>query len=196
MLTCVVLILMVCVSVYCMLMSDLYTGRAWGSLAAANTLLLVVPAARNSILAMGLGMPFDQVVVFHRFFGRFAVLCVLIHALYYVFAYNRSPWIYMTGMGGLACGVVIYITSMNYVRRQFFNIFYWSHYSFVLYLILAWNHVPQTKPFIMMAVILYGADKALRWLWMWWPRKTTVFRLKIDNVVQVRNMICVHDHGT
>jgi hypothetical protein len=42
-------------------------GRGLGSLAAANAGLLVVPATRNSALTWLLGLPFDRVVVYHRY---------------------------------------------------------------------------------------------------------------------------------
>ena len=41
-------------------------GRGWGSLAAANTMLLIISATRNSILSFALRWPFDHVVVYHR----------------------------------------------------------------------------------------------------------------------------------
>jgi hypothetical protein len=169
------------VVVVCMVIS----GASLGSLAACNTMLLVIPASRNSILALGLGMPFDQVVVYHRAIGRVAVLLVIVHGLYYIDKRSSSRFAYDTGMGALACGVFIYLTSLNWVRRNLFNVFYWSHYTFVIFLALAYVHVANTKPFIIVGVVLYVVDKLLRCLWMFWPRRATVFKLKSKDVVQV-----------
>lgn len=148
-------------------------------------MILVIPASRNSILALGLGMPFDHVVVYHRVIGRVAVLLVIIHGIYYIDMRNSASFAYDTGMGALGCGLFIYLTSLNWVRRNLFNVFYWSHYIFVAFLALAYVHVASTKPFIVVAVVLYVIDKVLRCVWMFWPRRTTVFKLKSKDVVQV-----------
>ena len=41
--------------------------------------VLVMPATRNSVLTWFLGLPFDHVVAYHRFFGRFTMLCATLH---------------------------------------------------------------------------------------------------------------------
>ena len=163
-------------------------GRSWGSLAAFNTALLIVPATRNSILTLGLGIAFDHVVVYHRFLGRFTVLCCLIHFYYFYDAYQDEFFVYMTGFGAMTCAVIIFITSLDYMRRNLFNVFYWSHYAFVGYLTLAYFHCSQAKPFILTGAALYVVDKILRFIWMLWPRNMLVFRNKGESIAQVRNM--------
>lgn len=185
--TVLTVVLYLLLNVLCLLIAPSHNyGASFGSLAVCNTMLLVIPASRNSILALGLGMPFDQVVVYHRVIGRVAVLFVVIHGFYYINSRSLYPNAFDTGIGALVCGLFIYITSLNYVRRNFFNIFYWSHYSFIGFLALAYFHSEPTKPFIIVAVVLYLADKVLRWVWMLWPRRTTTFKLKSESVVQVR----------
>ena len=161
------------------------SGRSWGSLAAFNTAFLIIPATRTSIATLGLQVAFDHVVVYHRFFGRFTLLCCFIHFGYYFFAYSAEPFVFLTGLGALFCGCIIFATSMDYVRRNFFNVFYWSHYSFVGYLTLAYFHCPQTQPFILTAIVIYVGDKLLRMVWMLWPRKTLMFKNKGDSIAQV-----------
>lgn len=150
-------------------------------------MLLVIPASRNSILALGLGVSFDRVVVYHRVFGRFAILFAVIHGLYYLNKRSEYSFAFNTGCGALFCGLIIYVTSLDYIRRHFFNVFYWSHYSFIGFLGLTYVHVEQTKPFILAALSIYGADKLLRWVWMMWAQEATVFKLKSKNIVQVHS---------
>jgi predicted ferric reductase len=161
-------------------------GRGWGSLAVANTMLLVVPACRNSILSMGLNIPFDRIVYLHRFLGRFALFCVLVHGYYYIGVYYTDRYAFVTGVAGLACCSVIFLTSLNFFRREHFNLFFWSHYSFVAYMALVYVHVEQTKPFILAAAALYLVDKLLRCVWMLWPHRTLQFRARTEVVAQVR----------
>jgi NAD(P)H-flavin reductase len=176
------------VNVACLFFSsDDDLGRSWGSLAAANTMLLIVPATRNSILTWGLGLAFDHVVRFHRFCGRFALLCVLVHFLYYAqrWADNATDYVDMTGFIAGAFGLVIFLTSLNYCRRRHFNLFFWSHYSFVGYFVAAYMHVPQTRPFLLVGIGLYLLDKLLRVVWTGCPRRTLLFRNRGADLAQV-----------
>ena len=160
-------------------------GRSAGSLAAFNSALLIVPATRNSILTLGLALPFDHVIVYHRFFGRFTILCVVSHFYFFIFSYDIEPFIYFTGLGAMLCGFIIMFSSLDYVRRKYFNIFYWSHYAFVGYFVLAYFHVSATRPYILVGAALYLVDKLLRMLWMLWPRTMTVFANKGDSIAHV-----------
>ena len=82
------------------LSADPDIGRGAGSLAAYNAMLLVLPATRNSVLTLLLGLPFDHVVVYHRFFGRFTMLCVVVHFGYFFDRFingGLSDQVYVTG---------------------------------------------------------------------------------------------------
>ena len=148
-------------------------------------MLLIVPATRNSILTLGLGIAFDHAVVYHRFFGRFTIMCVVVHAGFFYNAYIDEPFVYFTGIGALFCGLIIMLTSLDYIRRKYFNVFYWSHYAFVGYLTLAYFHCPQAQNYILVGASLYVLDKVLRMLWMLWPRTMTTFTNKGDAIAHV-----------
>jgi hypothetical protein len=149
------------------------------------TLLFFIPATRNSILTLGLGLPFDHVVVYHRFFGRFTFMLISAHFFYFIDYYSIAPFVYLSGLGAMICCLIILLTSLDTIRRKYFNLFYWSHYSFVGYLVLAYYHCTQTKPFILAAVAIYFVDKLLRMVWMAWPVSMTTFKSK-DSVAQVQ----------
>lgn len=179
-------ILYLALNIICLFVApDNNLGRGWGSLAACNVVILTIPACRNSILALGLGLPFDRVVIYHRFVGRFVLLCVIVHMLYYLNGASYNKFAFWTGIGALACCAFIFLTSLNYVRRNHFNVFFWSHYSFIAFLVLVFLHVPQTQPFVIAAVVLYGGDKLLRFLWMAWPNDTVLIKDKGNNVAQI-----------
>jgi hypothetical protein len=77
----------------------------------------------------------------HRWLGRWTVAVSLFHgALYFQFftdnggdAINRildnSEYAY--GAYAALCGVVILLTSLDYVRRNFYEFFYWLHFAFI-----------------------------------------------------------------
>eukprot|EP00808_Paulinella_micropora_P028411 g44266.t1 len=158
-------------------LSEIDYARAWGSLAVGNTAILVVPATRNSLLTWLLGLPFDQVVMYHRFLGRFCLLCVLLHACWFfrrLLRYYLTPTYYW-GFFASLCGLVLFLTSLDIVRRRAFNLFFFSHYVFVGYITFAYLHVPQTAPFLSVAVGLYLLDQVLRVLRTSCPRRTLEF---------------------
>lgn len=94
--------------------------------------------------------------------------------------------LYLNGTLALACGLTIYITSINYIRRKLFNLFFFAHYSFVGYFLFAYLHVPECRPFLLVGTALYALDRVLRVLWTGAPRRTQVFVAKGDNMAQVR----------
>jgi predicted ferric reductase len=141
------------------------------------------------VLTWFLGLPFDHVVAYHRFFGRFTMLAATVHLWYYLqrfIDFGQSDFVFLTGLAAYVSGVVIFITSLNYIRRKHFNAFYFSHYSFLGFYGFAWWHVERTHPFLMMGMALYCLDKGLRMLWAGFPSLSTQFRNKGDGIAQVR----------
>ena len=151
---------------------DLNVG--FGSLAAGNIVFLVVSAIKNSVFTWFLGMAFDQVVVYHQFIGRVTVVTSFIHSCFY---FNRlvefmSDRVYKTGFIALMFGIFITISSINWIRRKYFNAFYWSHVAFVGFVICVYMHAGGARPFVLAAVASYAVDKVLHMVWTQLPRKT------------------------
>lgn len=163
----------------------LSSGRAWGSLAAANMMFIIIPATRNSILTWVLGLPFDHVVLYHRALGRVGLVTVVVHGLMYL-PWSSSSFEYTTGLAAGACGLCLGITSIDYFRRQFFNLFFYTHFLFVPMFVLGYMHVPGGRPFLMTAIVLYGLDRLLRALWTACPRRALVLTTKGDALAQLR----------
>jgi Ferric reductase like transmembrane component/FAD-binding domain/Ferric reductase NAD binding domain len=163
-------------------------ARAFGSLAVGNTMLLIVPATRNSVLTWFLGLPFDHVIIYHRILGRIALVCVVLHFLLFAdkLADHASEPLYFWGILAMCCGLIIAATTLNFVRRKFFNVFFFSHYAFVGYFVFAYLHFYECRIYLLVGAGLYALDRLLRLLWGLCPRKTFVFRNKGDGLAQVR----------
>jgi len=147
-------------------------ARAFGSLSAANMLFMLIPATRNSLLTWFLGLPFDHVILYHRVLGRWAIFTLTLHlALYFPGGFswaNLSPdeaFTYYTGIAAYVCGFLITVTSIEYVRREYFNVFYYAHWLFVPMLVLAFMHHVMAQIFIGLAIALYVLDRGLREMW-------------------------------
>ena len=162
--------------------------RGLGSLAAANTLFLIIPATRNNLLTWALGLPFGHIILYHRFLGRITIGIAFLHgAMYLPHVMVTSAYVkYWTGAGALFCGLIIVATTFDFMRRKHFNLFFYAHYSFLGYFVLAYMHVRQARPFLMAGVGSYVVDKLLRTLWTLVPRKTIVFRPRGEGMAQVQ----------
>lgn len=139
--------------------------------------LFLIQSTRNSVFTWLIGMTFDQALIYHRFIGRLTVVVSMIHAaLHYDQILDKtSEKITVTGLVSLSFGLVIFLTSLNYVRRKLFNVFFWSHFSFIGFIVGMYLHAKGARPFILASVACYGLDKLLGLVWTQLPRKTTSF---------------------
>ena len=80
-----------------------------------------------------------------------------------------------TGLISLSCGLVIFGTSLNFVRRKLFYVFFWSHFAFVGFIVGMYFHAAGARPFIWASLACYGLDKVLALIWTQLPRRTTKF---------------------
>eukprot|EP00978_Attheya_sp_CCMP212_P033940 scaffold139774_cov59-Attheya_sp.AAC.1 len=176
-------------NIVALFISPTYTiDRGLGSLAAANTIFLVISATRNSILTWFLGLAFDHIILYHRFLGRVTISIALLHFFWYFdrFLNHASEFTYWTGLFALLCGLGIVATTANWVRRNKFNAFFWSHYLFIGFFVFACMHVHQARPFLLSAIGFYALDKILRSLWTLLPQHTLVFQNRGDRTAQVQ----------
>jgi hypothetical protein len=78
------------------------------------------------------------VVIYHRLCGRLTVLLAFGHFCFYVILERISDPVIYTGLISLGCGVVIVLSSLNYLRpkvlqfvllepcRWIYRVYYWS----------------------------------------------------------------------
>ena len=139
-------------------------GVGFGSLSAGNTLFTFMTASRNSIFTWMVGIAFDEALVYHRFFGRLMVLLALIYSVFYMndVIEKTSDSVTLTGLVSLGFCLVVALSSINYIRRKHFNLFFWSHYSFVGLLVGLFLHAEAARPFVVASVACYCIDKGFQ----------------------------------
>lgn len=183
----VVCILYLVINVAALLASPMELDVGFGMLSAGNTVFVFLTAARNSILSWLVGVSFEQMLVYHRFVGAVTVLLGFVHTCFYI---NRiiddtSDPVIWTGLVTMGCGVVIVVSSLNVIRRKFFNVFYWSHFSFIGFIVGMYLHAAAARPYLVASIACYVADKGLQMLWKL-PHQTTVFTKVDDRTVHVQ----------
>lgn len=166
-----------------------------GSIAMVNAFFLALPATRNSVIVWLVGIPFDKTIMFHRWLGRWMALLAGAHTLAYLIVWGqqgvnisqslRTPG-NICGIMALLTTVFIIVSSIGWIRRKKFNVFYWLHFSFIALYLFGAFHVPQFVPFSIAVAAFYLFDRVVRLFWGLVPRKTTLLQVKPGNIVQVR----------
>lgn len=169
-------------------------GPSLGYLAVANSLLVAIPATRNSVLTVFLGVPFEKTIQLHRWIGRSIPILVIGHLLVYLdvwksFEVTEQALRVRENQYGIAAGVClgfIFFSSLDYIRRAHFQVFYLSHFAFIAFYILAYSHTYAMGPYALAAVVFYGLDRVIRLLWGSIPRTTTLVQTLSPDLIKVR----------
>ena len=160
---------------------DLQTGIA--SLSIANLIILTIPTT-SWMTWLGLGNNSGSL---HKYIGIWTVILALTHVSYYIptLAFHMKEHVYWTGMGCTSALLILAITSTNYIRKNNFKVFWYGHYASLSGSLLAFMHVQETRPFVVMGFFMM----VLEFGWKFWkkmPQKTMSFESKGENTVQVR----------
>jgi len=157
--------------------SNKKVANSIGMVACGLTFLCIISATRNSVLYWTIKEPFERTVVYHRWLGRFVLGTSLWHAVYYLWVYYerdilKDRVLYKTknllGLVSVICLLIVYLSSINYIRRHYYQLFRWSHYCFIGYVVLGVLHAFQYKYhnfawFMVVAGFFYLLDIALRY---------------------------------
>ena len=102
--------------------------------------MIVVPVTKHSLLLYMFGVPFERAVKYHRMLARIFTLTTVIHLVAVVkktgsfqnaldFHANKVEGVY--GFVAFVFTILIGITAVEDIRRQLWELFYFSHVMFV-----------------------------------------------------------------
>uniref|UniRef100_A0A6M2EKW9 FAD-binding FR-type domain-containing protein n=1 Tax=Populus davidiana TaxID=266767 RepID=A0A6M2EKW9_9ROSI len=154
----------------------LRVATRFGLLAEACLALLLLPILRGLALFQILGIQFEASVRYHIWLGTSMILFATIHGASTLFIWGVSHhiqdemwrWqktgrIYLAGEIALVTGLVIWISSLPQIRRRRFEIFYYTHHLYIVFLIFFLFHVGDRHFYSVFAgIFLFGLDKLLR----------------------------------
>ena len=161
---------------------------------------LVLAQRSHSVVTLLLGLSIDRARKYHRLAGMAAGLAGVLHTVAIVrdpvvqFQYHGSLWRHvwfadwMHGSGTIAftCLVGLVLSSLPFVRRNCFEVFYYLHHVFLVGLLVsAWFHAGPVLPLI--ACGTWGLDRLLCQLQRWWLNPHQAHLRTIgSSVVEVR----------
>ncbi|KND05203.1 uncharacterized protein SPPG_00862 [Spizellomyces punctatus DAOM BR117] len=155
--------------------------------------MLLIPVARNSFLQIFFGISFQHALRFHRWMGYFVFITTTVHLIFYVWSAAADPtstvWNHMfnipggsknrdtamalrwgKGNWGIPFGnasylflIPVILTSLSYVRRKHFNLFYFTHFVVFVSLFFAYLHAPSAFYYTITGLGMYMIDLMFRW---------------------------------
>ncbi|KAL0417185.1 UNVERIFIED_CONTAM: Ferric reduction oxidase 8, mitochondrial [Sesamum latifolium] len=147
-----------------------------GLLAEASLALLLLPVLRGMSVFRLLGVQFEGSVRYHTWLGTAMVLFATLHGAGTFFIWGmkhrmqdemwkwqRKGRINLAGEMALVTALVIWITSLPQIRRNRFNLFYYTHHLYIVFLVLFLFHGGDRHFYMVFpGVFLFALDKLLR----------------------------------
>ncbi|KAF5569481.1 ferric-chelate reductase [Fusarium phyllophilum] len=145
-----------------------YTLYGW--LAIANAGLALLMASRNNIFASLLRIPSPVLLQYHRWIGLATVAHATAHVSFNIQHYIETEQVttsfrnhrIQVGLMAWISLVILFLTALPIVRRRFFEIFYYTHALFFVFVVGALIHASHGPEFMLPGLLLWGIDRAIR----------------------------------
>ncbi|KAI7764106.1 hypothetical protein LZL87_006488 [Fusarium oxysporum] len=145
-----------------------YTLYGW--LAIANAGLALLMASRNNLFASLLRIPSSVLLQYHRWIGFATVAQATAHVSFNIQHYIETKQVttsfgnhrIQVGLMAWIALVIIFLTALPIVRRRFFEVFYYTHALFFIFIIGTLIHASHGPEFMLPGLLLWGIDRAIR----------------------------------
>ncbi|GAQ78997.1 Ferric reductase [Klebsormidium nitens] len=176
-------------------MSELF---GWTAFMLVN--FLFFPVARDSPLLRLIKMPFERAVRYHRWFAFWMLVATLAHTVGYmsywykmgIFNQKSRDWrgydvANLPGYFATAVGLLIGVTSLGYVRRRWFEVFFNVHQLYIVFLLMVFWHVGEKHGlvFTLPGVFLFFFDRMQRVFQSWSYARVLATKTMPDGSIQV-----------
>ncbi|CDP17766.1 unnamed protein product [Coffea canephora] len=152
------------------------TGLRFGFIGQMCLAFLFLPVARGSVLLRYIHIPFEHATRYHVWLGHLTMLLFTLHGLFYVVGWKMQgrlaeeirQWRNIgisnfPGVISLLAGLLMWVTSLPGVRRWNFELFFYTHQLYVVFVVFLAMHVGDFL-FSMAAagIFLFMLDRFLR----------------------------------
>jgi len=174
---------------------DSDVADSFGLVACAYAFMTVIPATRNSVLTVLVEIPFERTIVYHRWIGRFTFLSSATHGIIHGVRWiNEGVLIenlfytqkYLFGFISLMSLTVMYFTSIEYIRRHYYQFFRWIHYLFISFFVFGVLHTTEFLKYAIAAAVFYVLDLSLRYRFGTLTSTSAQVSVLSDNAVRIR----------
>nr|GMD33001.1 ferric reduction oxidase 8, mitochondrial isoform X1 [Ipomoea batatas]GMD36224.1 ferric reduction oxidase 8, mitochondrial isoform X1 [Ipomoea batatas] len=156
----------------------------FGLLTEACLALLLLPVLRRMAVFRLLGIQFEVSVRYHTWLGTAMIVFATLHGAGTFFIWgikhriheesfsmaNKQVWrwqkvgrIYLAGEITLVTGLIIWVTSLPQIRRKCFEVFYYTHHLYIVFLVFFLFHGGDRHFYMVFpGIFLFAIDKLLR----------------------------------
>ncbi|XP_050273124.1 ferric reduction oxidase 7, chloroplastic-like isoform X1 [Quercus robur] len=131
-----------------------YLGLRFGTIGLYCLAFLFLPVARGSVLLRLIDIPFEHATRYHVWLGHLTMELFTLHGLFYIIAWTIEgdllqeilEWkdigvANLAGVISLAAGLLMWMTSLHPVRKQKFELFFYTHQLYVIFVVFLALHV-------------------------------------------------------
>ncbi|TMW94481.1 hypothetical protein EJD97_010207 [Solanum chilense] len=152
------------------------TGLRFGFIGLICLAFLFLPVARGSVLLRAIDIPFEHATRYHVWLGHLTMAIFSLHGLFYIIGWAIQGRLLeelvgwknigianLPGVISLLAGLLMWVTSLPGVRRKNFELFFYTHQLYVVFVVFLALHVGDFV--FMMAgagIFLFMLDRFLR----------------------------------
>ncbi|AEE27308.1 Riboflavin synthase-like beta-barrel [Arabidopsis thaliana x Arabidopsis arenosa] len=138
---------------------------------------LFLPVARGSSLLPAMGLTSESSIKYHIWLGHMVMALFTVHGLCYIIYWASMHEISqmimwdtkgvsnLAGEIALAAGLVMWATTYPKIRRRFFEVFFYTHYLYIVFMLFFVLHVGISFSFIALpGFYIFLVDRFLRFL--------------------------------
>ncbi|TXG53524.1 hypothetical protein EZV62_018780 [Acer yangbiense] len=130
------------------------TGLRFGMIGLLCLAFLFIPVARGSVLLRLIDIPFEHATRYHVWLGHLTMLLFTLHGLFYVIVWAIQGHLIhellewknigianLPGVISLLAGLMMWVTSFHPVRKQYFELFFYTHQLYIVFVVFLALHV-------------------------------------------------------
>ncbi|XP_010482265.1 PREDICTED: ferric reduction oxidase 7, chloroplastic-like [Camelina sativa] len=152
------------------------TGMRFGMIGLLGMVFLFLPISRGSVLLRLIDIPFEHATRYHVWLGHTIMAFFTLHGLCYVvgwtiqgqllkslFEWEANGVANLPGVITLVAGLLMWVTSLHTVRKLYFELFFYTHQLYIVFVVFLALHVGEFLFSIVSGgIFLFILDRFLR----------------------------------
>ncbi|KAL8154321.1 hypothetical protein V2J09_012081 [Rumex salicifolius] len=115
---------------------------------------LFIPVSRGSVLLRVIDIPFEHATRYHVWLGHLTMFIFSLHGIFYIIAWAMQGRLIqqllewkdigvanLAGVISLLAGLFMWVTSLHPVRKYFFEVFFYTHQLYIIFIVFLALHV-------------------------------------------------------
>ncbi|CAN1259589.1 Ferric reduction oxidase 7, chloroplastic [Linum perenne] len=117
------------------------TGLRLGMIGMFCLAFLFLPISRGSMLLRIIDIPVEHATRYHVWLGHVTMVLFTLHGLFYILEWKNTGISNLAGVIALVAGLLMWLTSLNPVRRWNFELFFYTHQLYIVFVLFLAFHV-------------------------------------------------------